>query len=328
MYTSSELSANMTRDKRKSMRTSAIIHIIIILLCLLPFLKSPFPPKNYNQPILVEFEQGSSNEGAKRSSASADEASSDSAPSEEAVEREVKPETKPIERTTPPAVLTSEIEPPLIKTSKVKKVEVKTTKPTESIPQQAEVKTVPVPPKEEVFKPTKVKKIEITIEQPSTSGSGSGNNPNSTNSGSGSGDSDATGDGGGEGGTGSSSDGDGNQDGRGDGNKGDGNSDRGEGSDGRGEGNSIGDGILTRQIIKHPQLNDIIKESGKMSFNVCVDRAGKVTDVEYNKKHSTISDFDVIRKTLSRASEYQFEVDKSAPPKECGRLTFIINIKN
>ncbi len=314
-----DLTVKMLEDKRKSMRTSAIVHAIIILLAILPFLKSPLQPSEFKQAVLVEFQRGSSNEGSQKSAPALKEEES-SAATEVAEEREVMPETKPIEMSTPPPVLTSKTEPPVIKKSKVRKIEVKTPQPTETIPQQTGVKTVPTPKKDVILKPSKVKKVVIKIEQPTSSGTGTG-------SGKGKADSKSQDGGNGEGGDGTATSGDGADDGKGKGDKGEGNSDKGDGAEGKGEGDFEGDGILSRRIISNPDLNDIVSESGKMSFNVCVDQSGHVTMVEYNKKHSTIRDKEVIGRTINRAREYMFEVDPTAPTRECGRMTFIIDIK-
>jgi outer membrane biosynthesis protein TonB len=324
-----DLSAKMLQDRRKSFRTSAIIHIIIILLAILPFLKSPLQPKDFKQAILVEFKPGSSSEGSQQAAPQMNEESSAAAAPEETVEeREVKPETKPIEMSTPPPVLTSKIEPPVVNQTKVRKIEIKTPpKPTENIPQQSDPKPVPTTTKPKVdLKPSKVKKVVIKVERPTTPGTGS-SSTSGTGSGNGKSDSDATGGGAGTGGAGNSKTGNGKDDGLGQGDKGSGKSDAGDGSDGSGDGTGEGDGILMRKIIDYPDLSGIIKESGKLAFNVCVNRQGKVSFIEYNEANSTIIDRDVIRGTMRQANEYLFEADATAPERECGLMIFKIKIE-
>ena len=153
-----ELSATMLEDRRKSMRTSAIVHAIIILLAILPFLKSPIPPNNFKQAILVEFDKGGSDEGSKQAAPNIESAASEEAAPEEEVVREEVPEAKPIEAPAPTPVLTSKIEPPVIQETKVRKVEIKVPEPTTTIPQKQETTTIPTPPKEVDLKPSKVKK--------------------------------------------------------------------------------------------------------------------------------------------------------------------------
>ncbi len=331
MY-ANELTAAMTEDKRRSMRTSAIIHAIILLLAILPFLKPPVEPKPFQQAILVEFDKGGSSEGSKQAAPqNQEEAASSEASEQEAEvveeEREV-PEVKPVETTPAPSVLTSKIEPPVIKQTKVRKVEVKTPpKPTSSIPQQTKVEEVPTPAKKVVLKPSKTKKVVVRVQRPSPKkGKGTGSGASKNTAGSGKGDGKANDGGKGSGGDGSAKTGDGNDGGNGDGKKGDGDGTSGEGK-GKGQGDDIGDGVLTRTLIKYPDFAEIIKESGTISVNVCADRAGKVNFVEFNKKFSTITDMDVVRKAVSYAKDYLFEADATAPPRECGRVTFNIKIE-
>ena len=288
----------MIEDKRKSMRTSAIIHGLIILLAILPFLKSPLQPKEFKQAILVEFKTGSSNEGAQMSAPKMENESAAAAAAAEEVEveeeREVIPETKPIKTTPPPAVLTSKTEPPLVPNSKVRKVEVKVPQaPAETIPQPTEVKDVPAPTKDIVLKPSKVKKVVVKIEQPPRK-TGNGSKTGSA-TGNGKSDSKSTDSGNGDGGKGTSDSGKGKTDGEGKGDKGTGKADKGNGGKGKGKGMFNGDGILSRPIISNPDLSGIAKESGKISVNICVDRSGNVSDIEYNAKYSTVKNQEMIQ---------------------------------
>ncbi len=333
-----ELSATMIEDKRRSMRTSAIIHAIIILLAILPFLKPPMPPKPFQQAILVEFEKGGNSEGSKQEGAKTAEEAAASEASEENVEEvteeEVRdiPEVKPVETTPSPSVLTSKVEPPVITQTKVRKVEVKTSpKPTNTIPQQTKIEEVPTPKKEKVvLKPSKTRKIKVIVQRPSPKkgkGKSGGKSSRPTkDSGNGSGKGKANDGGKGDSGNGSSSSGSGQDDGNGTGDKGDGDSDSGNGK-GKGEGDDVGDGILTRTLIKYPDFTGIIKESGTIAVNLCADRSGRVTFVEFNREYSTITDMAVIRKAVSYAKEYLFEADPTAPPRECGRSVFRIEIE-
>jgi len=337
MY-ANELSTAMIEDKRRSMRTSAIIHAILILLALLPFLRPDIPPKPYEQAILVEFdppqEVGGSSEGSQQSGpkmreeAAAAEASEDMV--EEPVEETRETKVKPVETTPSPPVLTSKTEPPVIKQTKVRKVDIKTPpKPTETIPQQTKVEEVPTPKKDPVLKPSKTKKVVIKIDIPSPKkGKGKTGGSSTTKSEStGNGQGKANEGGAGEGGTGSSKTGDGKNDGNGSGNEGQGDGKSGDGK-GSGNGDGEGDGILRRTLLKTPDMTGIIKESGKLYFDVCVNRTGRVTFAEFNREYSTIKDMDVIRKALSYTKDYVFERDADAPTRECGRVGVIFILED
>ena len=317
-----EIQIGAKEDKRRGIRTAIVIHVILIILALLPFFLRSETPSPRTQAVLVEFDMGGSRSGESSSAAAPkDEASFASAESE-AEEPTPKPEVQPVEATPTTPVLTSEVEEPIIKQTKIKKVEIKVPTPAQSIPQPTDVKNIPTTKSEPVIRPSKVKKVVIKIERPSTkksTGKGTGKGSASTGGNTG------TASAGGDGGNGSANSGDGSKDGSGSGDKGSGSGD-GNGS-GKGQGDGEGDGVLMRPIVKTPDLSDIIKESGKLSFNVCVDRSGKVTFIEYNEKHSTIRNKETIRKTLAKAGEYVFERDPTARPRECGRMTFNIEIE-
>lgn len=315
------------KDKRKSMRTSIIIHIILILLALLPFMVTQDPPRPKQKAVLVEFDMGGSQAGAQSSAAApTDEANTESSDmeseSESEPEPEPKPEVKPVEVKPTTPILTSDVEKPKIQQTKVKKVDIKVPETTPTIPQPQDVKEIPTKTSEPVIKPSKTRKVTIKIERPSTNkGSGRGTGTGTASTGGTKGGAQA----GGDGGSGTGSSGDGQNDGSGKGDSGTGTGKSGDGK-GSGEGDGIGDGVLSRPILSYPDLSDIITESGRLTFNVCVDRNGRVTDIEYNKEYSTIRNMESVRKTLEKANQYVFEKDPTAPPRECGRMTFNIEI--
>ena len=87
-----------------------------------------------------------------------------------------------------------------------------------------------------------------------------------------------------------------------------------------------GDGVLSRRIIFRKDITKVAEQSGVIAVNVCVDRNGRVTDAKYNEEYTTIEDLDLVKRALYIASDYRFEVDYSAPKKECGMLTFIFDV--
>lgn len=333
--------------EKKSMRTSIIVHAIILILAMLPFLS--MKPDPAWQTIMVTFEEepidvssGSSNEGAKKSSSSSAAASDvvddivQEAPQEEVIVQEEAvieevasqeiAEVAPLE--TPP-ILTSPSDAPSM--PKVKEVNVKI---PVSTPDPVPVKTESKKINQQVKKTdAPIKKINVTkpasepVKVP-TKSSSSGSKTSSTSPSSGTGKSDKNNTDGT--GAGSSDSGDGETDGAGDGpgKQGDGDDFFGSGfGSGSGDGIFDGDGILTRTIVKQPSLSHLISESGTFAVNVCVNRKGKVTFLEYNEKHSTIKDKALRREALSAASEYLFESKASAPNRECGIVKIKIKIR-
>ena len=281
--------AEARKDKKKSMRISAIIHIIILLLAILPFMEMPDPPPAVAKAILVEFKTGSSKKGAKKA-----------APvKSEFAERKETQVTEQIKTSPPPPIVTSKTEPPIVP-SQVEKVKVKMPDKPVSLPK---TKTETLPDREVSIEPTQVVKVEIEIETPASSGSGGGKSDSEVS---------------GTGGDGTSVTGSADGSGSGNADSGSGDGEVGDGGGGSGDGNFQGDGILTRPYLRTPDLTDLIKENGTLAFNFCVDRAGKVVFAEFNKEHSTIRDTDIVRKALSRAHEYLFEAKFDAAPRECG----------
>lgn len=85
-----------------------------------------------------------------------------------------------------------------------------------------------------------------------------------------------------------------------------------------------GDGVITRAVVFRPALDDVIVENGTVVLDVCINQRGRVTKVRYNAERSTIHDLDVVRNAQAKAKDYRFEVDRTAPRLECGRLTIKI----
>lgn len=99
----------------------------------------------------------------------------------------------------------------------------------------------------------------------------------------------------------------------------------GEGKGSRYDGLDLsGDGVLTRKVIHRASLDHIIVKDGVIVINICVNQRGVVVGAKHNKEMSTIEDFALIRKAMDAVMQYRFETDRSAPPRECGRLSITI----
>ena len=318
------LAAQVRKDERRSKRITIIVHAIIIILALLPFLKVPIKKIEIYKPVLVEFKTGGSSSNSGANSAAAGGASSAQKPTEtesaetqpteeEPAEREPVEKVEVIEtpKTTTP-ILTSKIEPtvtvPKVEEVKVEEVE-KEVEPVEETPK--EVKTFPTSKGKGKIKLPNVKipKVDISV---ILGGMGKGDKGSGKDNGSGSG----------SGGTGTSTSG------KGKGRTGEGTGDIGKGNGGKGtgtgQGDDAGDGVLTRPIIETPSFAGLKLAPGKICLNICVNRAGKVVFVEYNSRYSTIRDRETIKAYVQRAKQFKFEPDNSATASECGRMVFKI----
>ena len=103
----------------------------------------------------------------------------------------------------------------------------------------------------------------------------------------------------------------------------------GVGDDGKGLnwGDFAGDGLFNRKVIKRANVARIALKQGKVVINLCVDQLGKVTFAQYDLPNSSIRDKTIVAKAEECAKQYVFDEDPSAPREQCGRLTFIFEIK-
>ncbi len=85
-----------------------------------------------------------------------------------------------------------------------------------------------------------------------------------------------------------------------------------------------GDGILVRQVVYRPSLDEVIKQNGSVVLNICINQRGRVIGVKWNEERSSITDTDLVRLAIEKAQEYRFKADYSAPSRECGALSIHI----
>lgn len=84
-----------------------------------------------------------------------------------------------------------------------------------------------------------------------------------------------------------------------------------------------GEGVFGRKIIYHAEIAKLAEKEGRVVVNLCINKAGRVTHVAFNRDESTISASDYVRDVMLVAGKYRFEEDYDAPSTQCGRLTFI-----
>jgi len=98
----------------------------------------------------------------------------------------------------------------------------------------------------------------------------------------------------------------------------------GEALEGISTGNGIlGGGISGRKIVKKPRIQDRSQNTGLVNVKVCVDDQGNVTSAKYTQSGSTTSNANLIEKAVEGAKRYKF--DKSDRDMQCG--TIKINFK-
>ena len=98
----------------------------------------------------------------------------------------------------------------------------------------------------------------------------------------------------------------------------------GEALEGISTGNGVlGGGISGRKIVKKPRIQDRSQNTGLVNVKVCVDDQGNVTSAKYTQSGSTTSNANLIDKAVEGAKRYKF--DKSDRDMQCG--TIKINFK-
>ena len=96
--------------------------------------------------------------------------------------------------------------------------------------------------------------------------------------------------------------------------------------DGGGGDGLEGDGIITRKVIYRENITSVAKMNGRVTLDICIDRAGKVIYAAYDPEKTTITDNEIIKQATHLAIRYRFEAKYNAPKKEGGELTFIFRI--
>ena len=85
-----------------------------------------------------------------------------------------------------------------------------------------------------------------------------------------------------------------------------------------------GNGILRRAVVYRPEMHSLVRQNGTIAMNVCVNQSGTVVGVKWNEARSTITDTDLIREAIAKASDYRFESARDAPRRECGVVSIIV----
>lgn len=280
------------QNKRKARKVTLIVNGVILALLLFPFLTYTMKPDvHFENVIIMDFSKDITSSSAKSSTKKAKVVNKTKTKKEKVTPKKPKVKAVPVP-TAPhkPVVETQKADIPPVKTAPVKAPEVIEVPEPEVIPEDR----TPVKVTEPVFDADDIL-ADIEAEESSDDAASGG----STTAG--------------EGDSGSSTSGDSNTDGKAD--KGDGGMD------------FNGNGILTRRIIKRGNAKKLAKEEGVIIINVCVNRKGRMVVSKYNEEESTIDTPSLIKEAQNTALEYRFEKDYTAPPKQCGKMTFIFEIE-
>lgn len=87
----------------------------------------------------------------------------------------------------------------------------------------------------------------------------------------------------------------------------------------------IGGGLSNRGVVFEPEINDSSQKTGKVVIKVCVDSSGKVVEADYTQRGSTTTDKYLVDVATKAAMKYQFT--PSDVETQCGSITIEFKVK-
>jgi outer membrane biosynthesis protein TonB len=290
MSTKTLILPNEEKNRRKGLAVSIIIHILLLLLFLLPFIRFPVPPPG-QQGILVSLGIPDQGQGDDRPETQPEEIVEPKPPAQTpppvaAAEKKPEQERK---------VVTTE-DPAALALRKKQQEESQKKREADAQKQRAETEAKKKAEEEARVKAEAEAKKQAEHEQAKTqygtllSGTGKGETGTPGNQGSPDGDPNAS-----------------NLKGV---------------SSGSG---MVGGGLGSRGVKYEPKISDNSQKTGKVVVNVCVDKSGKVISAEYTQRGSTTTDSDL--RSLAERSAMKFIFTESAVEKQCGTITVNFEVR-
>ncbi len=310
--------------RKKSLWISVTIHLLILLITLFPLLKKdPESTIDTQYSVAIAFAK-TPQEITRRSLEKMQEQESSSIKGTSA-EGEQSPQNAEQEnpREAPPVEKIEVRQPKTAETSTVKTPPSTPSRPIEStifedndviaeIPKSNKSKTTGT----STSTPSSSASDEV-VSVPSRSGRGTSGTGTSPGTGTAKpSNKPGTGTGQGNRGTGSGSDASGTDSGSGKGTKG----------PGTGVFDGTGDGIFGRQPVDGKIPANLIRQNGKITMKVCIDRRGRNTFVSIIDKETTIKDRSLQQKALDAMAKYLWEEDYTAAPEQCGKYSYIFKL--
>lgn len=87
----------------------------------------------------------------------------------------------------------------------------------------------------------------------------------------------------------------------------------------------IGGGLGNRKVLYEPSITDKSQKTGRVVVKICVNEAGIVDYASYTQKGSTTTDSGLIKKAKEAAHRYRFS--SSDVSKQCGTVSFDFRIR-
>ncbi len=87
----------------------------------------------------------------------------------------------------------------------------------------------------------------------------------------------------------------------------------------------IGGGLSNRGVLFEPKINDNSQKTGKVVIKVCVDKNGKISEAKFTQRGSTTTDNYLVGVATKAAKQYQFTA--SDIETQCGNITIEFKVK-
>lgn len=303
------------KDKQKARRFAFIFTVVSIILLLFPFMIKPAEDeKKVDRAVYVQFDKDDYKKKEIKQSEKAGKKSSTKPEKSAEPKKEPTPNPPPKAMPEPPKPKVQPQTKPLPKPTNLPKRNVKLITPERKIAfepmltdiaDNAQVQEV----SDEVLEVTEEMSADVMDDiskyfkttGPASGDDGAGEKSNDSEAG--------------EGTQGSSDTGDSDSDGEGE-----------FGSDGDGDGFD-GDGLLTRKVVYRANINEVVRENGKLVVNLCVNREGKVIWAQADPRASTLKDKDALAAAEATIKKYRYAKDYTVSERQCGRFAFIVKIE-
>ena len=86
-------------------------------------------------------------------------------------------------------------------------------------------------------------------------------------------------------------------------------------------------GFGGRGLARNPKVTGDPQENGKVVLDVCIDRDGNITKADYNMMQSTTNSSRLTKMAQKAARGAKFTSNPNATFEQCGRMTFIFQLK-
>jgi len=87
----------------------------------------------------------------------------------------------------------------------------------------------------------------------------------------------------------------------------------------------VGGGLSNRGVLYEPKVKDTSQKTGRVVVNVCVDQTGKVISATYTQRGSTTTDSDL--RALAERSARKFKFNQAEIEKQCGTVTIDFKVQ-